>query len=93
MYACHLYIGASPHIFVAASGHNMQADLPTCSPLHSCISATCMCGHAAFTHMCMHVTFVYTLYFAGEQVVFRDVSCIPMCWGISEGMCTPYVCI
>lgn len=71
----------------------VQADLPTCSPLHSCISATCMCGHAAFTCMCMHITFVYMLYFAGEQVVFRDVSCIPMCWGISEGMCTPYVCI
>lgn len=46
----------------------------------------CLCKH-------MHATVMYMLYSAGEQVVFRDVNCIHMCWGVSGGTGTPYVCV
>lgn len=59
-----------------------------CRPLHSYVSATCMCRHALFTGVC-----VCTLHFASEQVVFRNVSCIPMWWDVSVDMGTPYVCL
>lgn len=58
--------------------------------LHACVgmlhSQVCVC-----VCECMHVALVCTLYFAGEQVVFRDVSCIPACWGVSVGIGTVYV--
>ena len=64
--------------FAAAAGHRgVQADSPVGSLLHSCVGATCMCGHAAFTGMSVcvcvcvcarvHAAFVCMLYFAGEQ--------------------------
>lgn len=42
---------------VAVAAHDVQADAPMCSPLHSYVSATCPCGHAAFTGVCVHAGF------------------------------------